>query len=306
MSNEQAIAESTTKVYLSNIGVIARSMGFKDVPTTGDWLQNSEQIIEHLSRIKNLNTRKNKLMTIIVFAKAYDLPAAVVDAYSKEADKLSGQLQAFLSKNEKSERQRSNWMTKEELQTFAATLKADIPPKIKSFEDYERVMRYVLVQFHLSHPIRNDLADAKVYLQADKPAQEPTTNYILLNKSRKSAVLVLNNYKTFKFYGKKTIDVEPALAALLIKYYAVIKEYSPERWLLVRKRSKAGAYEKATRNDYTKFLLQTFKRTGKRVSSTMIRHSIVSDAYNISHLKQLAEEMGHSVGTAMGVYAKEE
>ena len=80
MSNEQAIAESTTKVYLSNIGVIARSMGFKDVPTSGDWLQNSEQIIEHLSRIKNLNTRKNKLMTIIVFAKAYDLPAAVVDA----------------------------------------------------------------------------------------------------------------------------------------------------------------------------------------------------------------------------------
>ena len=157
-------------------------------------------------------------------------------------------------------------------------------------------MRYVLVQFHLSHPIRNDLADAKVYLQADKPQQEPSTNYILLNKSRKSAVLVLNNYKTFKFYGKKTIDVEPALAALLIKYYGVIKEY--DRWLLVRKRSKAGAYEKATRNDYTKFLLQTFKRTGKRVSSTMIRHSIVSDAYNISHLKQLADDMGHSVGTA--------
>jgi hypothetical protein len=179
----------------------------------------------------------------------------VADAYSKEADKLSGRLQAFLSKNEKSERQRNNWMTKGELQTIAATLKAGIPPKIKSFEDYERVMamRYVLVQFHLSRPIRNDLADAKVYLQADKPAQEPTTNYILLNKSRKSAVLVLNNYKTFKFYGKKTIDVEPALAALLIKYCGVIKAYSPERWLLVRKRSKAaaaeGAYEKATRND---------------------------------------------------------
>jgi hypothetical protein len=59
-------------VYLSNIGVITRSMGYKDVPSTGDWLQNSEQIIEHLSRIKNLNTRKNKLMRIIVFAKAYE------------------------------------------------------------------------------------------------------------------------------------------------------------------------------------------------------------------------------------------
>jgi uncharacterized pyridoxal phosphate-containing UPF0001 family protein len=127
-------------------------MGYKDMPTTGEWLQNIEQIIEHLSRIKNLNTRKNKLMTIIVIAKAYDLPAAVANAYNKEADKLSAQLQAFLSQNEKSEKQRNNWMTKEELQTFAATLKADIPPKVKCFEDYERVMRYVLVQFHLSHP----------------------------------------------------------------------------------------------------------------------------------------------------------
>jgi hypothetical protein len=51
--------------------------------------------MEQHSRIKNLNTRENKLMTIIVFAKAYALPAAVVDAYSKEAGKLSGQLQGI-------------------------------------------------------------------------------------------------------------------------------------------------------------------------------------------------------------------
>jgi hypothetical protein len=112
--------------------------------------------MEQHSRIKNLNTRENKLMTIIVFAKAYALPAAVVDAYSKEAGKLSGQLQALLSENEKSARQRNNCTTKEELPTFAATLKPDVPPKINSFEHYERVVRYVLVQFHLSHPIRND------------------------------------------------------------------------------------------------------------------------------------------------------
>ncbi len=60
MSNEQAIAESTTKVYPSNIGVIAQSTGFKVVTTSGEWVQNSEQIIEQLSRIKNLNTRAHR------------------------------------------------------------------------------------------------------------------------------------------------------------------------------------------------------------------------------------------------------
>ena len=53
-------------------------MGYKDVPTTKDWLQNSEQFMEHLSRIKNFNTSKNKMMTNIVFAKAYDLHAAAL------------------------------------------------------------------------------------------------------------------------------------------------------------------------------------------------------------------------------------
>ena len=43
-----------------------------------------------------------------------------------------------------------------------------------------------------------------------------------------------------------------------------------------------------------------FQRTGKRVSSAIIRRSIVCDAYNISQLKQLADEMGHSLGMGPG------
>ena len=43
-----------------------------------------------------------------------------------------------------------------------------------------------------------------------------------------------------------------------------------------------------------------FQRTGKRVSSAMIRRSIVCDACNISELKQLADDMGHSLGMGPG------
>jgi hypothetical protein len=58
---------------------------------------------------------------------------------------------------------------------------------------------------------------------------------------------VLNIYKIFKLHGNQTIDVEPALSALFIKYHAVIKEHGPERWLLVLKRSKAAAAGVLTR-----------------------------------------------------------
>jgi hypothetical protein len=57
MSNEQAIAERKTCVYLCNMSVTA-SMGFKDIDTTAEWMQNSEQVVEFLGCTKNLNTRK--------------------------------------------------------------------------------------------------------------------------------------------------------------------------------------------------------------------------------------------------------
>jgi hypothetical protein len=114
-------------------------------------------------------------------------------------------------------------MTKEEPQTFAATLKADIPPKIKSFEDCECVMRYVLVQFHLSHPIRNDLADAKVYMQADKLAQNQATNYILtpaqqVTQKRGAGAEQLQDLQILRQEDHRR---GAPLAALLIKYYPV-------------------------------------------------------------------------------------
>jgi hypothetical protein len=128
--------------------------------------------------------------------------------------------------------------------TFVAKLKADIQPKFKCSE---RVVRYGLVQFHLSRPIKNDLANAKVYLQVNKPAQESWTIPLATFCWTTYAVLVLNNYKAFKFYGKNCLEVgEPTLAALLIKLHAMTQECSPEHWFLFCKRSKAGAHEKAT------------------------------------------------------------
>ena len=88
------------------------------------------------------------------------------------------------------------------------------------------------------------------------------------------------------------------------KYYPAILQFSPDHFLLVKEGKDRN--EPVTRNYYTKFMLRTFKKTGKAISSTMIRHSIVSDVYKIDKAQELADVMGHSVAMAQQVYAKKE
>ncbi len=80
--------------------------------------------------------------------------------------------------------------------------------------------------------------------------------------------------------------------------------FSPDNFVLVKEGKDRN--EPVTRNYYTKLMLSTFKKMGKAISSTMIRHSIVSDVYKINEAQELADVMGHSMATAQQVYAKKE
>jgi hypothetical protein len=292
-------------VYLSNLGTVAKMLGYSTIPQDkGEWLKDADAIIEKMKTIKNLNTRKNKLNALIVYANVWNLSADIIKKYSEEVEQLGIAINAKLQTHQKNEKQKQNWITKEELVAIANKLKENVPEKIKTYNDYERMIQYVLVLFHIHYPLRNDLSEAKIYLAANKPTLDENFNFILINKKKKMAQLVLQKYKTAKTYGVKKIDLNAEVSAALIKYYPAILMFSPDHFLLV-KEGKNGN-ESVTRNYYTKFLFRIFKKTGKAVSSTMIRHSIVSDAYKIDQAEDLANVMGHSIQTAQQVYAKKE
>ena len=78
-----ATAESTIKVYLSNLGTVAKMLGHPTIPEDkGEWLKDADAIIEKMQGIKNLNTRKNKLNALIVYANVWNLSADVIKKYS--------------------------------------------------------------------------------------------------------------------------------------------------------------------------------------------------------------------------------
>ena len=64
-----------------------------------------------------------------------------------------------------------------------------------------------------------------------------------------------------------------------------------------------------TPNNYTKFVKSIFTDYDKNISTSMIRHIIVSDLYDLdketeSSKKELAYKMGHTTNTASTIYAK--
>jgi hypothetical protein len=81
------------------------------------------------------------------------------------------------------------------------------------------------------------------------------------------------------------------VSAALIKYYTAILKFSPDNFLLVKEGKDRN--EPVTRNYYTKLMLSTFKKMGKAISSTMIRHSIVSDVYKINEAQELSRGKCH-------------
>ena len=67
---------------------------------------------------------------------------------------------------------------------------------------------------------------------------------------------------------------------------------------------------KMTKNGLTKFLYQVFAPTGKKISSSMIRHIYLTDKYgdesSYKEKEKDAEKMGHSVGEQQRVYVKKD
>jgi hypothetical protein len=134
--------------------------------------------------------------------------------------------------------------------------------------------------------------------------QDNDINY--LSVGDKKVTLYLNDYKTEKEYGRKIIEFNETVSEEIIKYYPVIKQLSPKDWFI---RDREDNNKCITRTTLTKWINSAFADTGKKVSTTQIRRSVISSVYKPVEGEQkkkqdLAYVAGHSVKTAGSVYAK--
>jgi hypothetical protein len=301
------LSEKTLTTYRSTINSLYRKIGKgKTAPIDdGKWIEtNFKEIMEIIDNMKSDFSKKNNVAILKVWASMFELDDKIISTLDKKMVDLNDTVNSTYSTNKMNEKVADNWVGVDKMKEKVLYLKNKLPAasSIDTYKEYMSLMKYLLLLIHIEMPLRNDLADAKVVATLpDK--QDMAVNYLVIKKN--TITLILNNYKTSKDQGQKTIPFPKELSKEILKYFDVIKRMSPHGWLLPKDNEDAPI----TRPSYTKLINSIFSSDGIKVGSTQIRRAVISDLYKVeeneSATKQnLANVMGHSTKTAGLVYAK--
>lgn len=307
------LSDSTLKVYNSSLSCLARDLGYEAqlmYPDGWKWLDDHEKVYNLIKLSKSPNTRNTRLFAIKYLLDLQEAPTELKDIYTGYTLDVKAEIEHNYEDHKKSEKEAENWLSLKELEVILDDYEKKLPKHINSMDDYKKVMKYLVLKIHMHLPLRNDLADAKIYNNpsADQLKyidENRDNNYIIIDKEK--AFFINNQYKTKKKYGQNKVVLNQHISKDLVDYAKEIIEYTPENDFMVN-----NDRSKMNRNSYTKFVKSIFSPYDKNLSTTMIRHIVVSELYDLkpedvdndNKKKELAKNMGHSTFIANKVYAK--
>ena len=249
------------------------------------------------------NTIKNKVSAIISYLKMKKEDSKLIEKYKDYFEILDGRIMKQAKKMEKNDKEKSNWLNKDELNKQLNYLKEQLPKKISNYADLIKWMKYIILLIHITYPFRNDLVLAEIISPSLKTNDE--TNYIEIDKKSKKVKIIIQAYKTKRTYKRKEINIVPNISNEIIKYDKLLTDYKKDNEInnnlfLINKKGNP-----LTSNDFTIFFKSIFENLDKEITTTMIRKIIVSSLYDVKAIKDLSNVMMHSPETALQFYAKE-
>ena len=276
--NKPNLTPSSIKTYLSTLKSI-----YSKVFNSDDYLltnfNNTEKVLEHIKDIP-ASRRKSVLSSLVVLTGN--------EKYKSEMLSCISQHNQVVSKQEKTEKQKANDITQEELKDIYDDLvnEAKMIYKKKKIndKDIQTLQSYILISLmngEFIPPRRStDWCEFKLYnINDDK------CNYMDKNQ------FVFNTFKNSNTKGQQKIDVPIDLKNIIEKY----RKVSENEYLL---------YDlNGTKMNSTKITQKFNKILGRKASTNSMRHLFLSSKYSglIETKKELAADM-----KAMGSSAEQE
>ena len=280
------LKESSIKLYITNLKRIYREIecnGRKDICNFDnlDFLNDYERVMQTLED-ENLNTKKNRLIAIVVSLQATKANPKLIERYTKEMIELAEQSNEQYKKQQKTDKQKENWVDYEDLVSLAN----DILKRVKKHNiltkdeltraEYNLLQEMVVLRFYLNFPLRNDLADVKVISSKDEDNKKD--NFLLVTPEKIS--LILNDYKTAKTFGAQEYDIDKKFS----KIVRIFLKHNTSGYFI----TKTNRSQPISANGITKLLNRLFMRElDKKISTSMIRH--ITATYDKRNDKTLAE-----------------
>jgi hypothetical protein len=261
------------------------------------FLRNHEDIIKYIKENLSVSTQKTYAGTIASVLKLKP---------SKSNEKLIEIYTSFINddemtelktqQSEKSMKQKQNWISQEEVIKIKEDLGNQASKISKKSEvnrkEYDILLRNLVLSLFTNMPPRR-VSDFALM----KYSNEGDTKF---NYYTDKNMMIFNNYKTSKTYGKQEIDVSKNKALLKdMKMYLKHRKSNAEDFLLVK--NNGIAFNAI--NDVTRTLNTIF---GKNISTNMLRNIYVSDKYGSMKAGMIEDSlaMGHSVKVQQGIYNK--
>lgn len=293
---EKKLATTSIKMYLRNLEKLNDDMPLKNL----NFLKDIPSITQQLDKYKE-NTKRGYLISIVSalgLDKSNKQKQKLYDDYYKLMMDKNKELKSKEASNEKTETQKENWLTWDEVsKTFA-----DLEAKVKSFAGNKEINEHqynvllqlvVLALYYFKAPRRNEYQNMKI-VKTDTASLPIDTNYLVSDPR----VFLFNVYKTSKKEGQLKEDIPPELFAVIqtyLKFHPLLKGKKIIKTTAVPFLVYYDGKPFSQVNAITRILNKTF---GKKVGSSMLRHIYLSSKYGavLEEMKEDAGSMSHSVG----------
>lgn len=306
LKNGKKVKDSSILDYLRNIKKISKELFDTEKPAI-NYFADYDSVAEYMDGITNPFSRKMMCTSIIVLIESSRIKKAVKDKYREYQKKLALFNDGVYRENEKSTKEETNWISRQEIQEVIdnTLLRARDSTKGSPRYQADSFQQYLLLNLYFQlPPIRNDYANVKIIDKEvkDAPVCGLDTQFNYINFFDKTLYLCV--YKTAKFYGTQKIPIPESLMEIIKEYQLVKKEklnYTGPFMLV-----NTTNLTKMKSNTITKYLNKIFKP--RKVSTTILRKVYLSEKYPISHstreMEMDAKCMGHDLVTARKIYTK--
>jgi len=300
------IKPSTLKIYMSNLRTLYNSI---ENPTAKfdsiDWLYIYENHILEFIYQYAPSTQKNYYSAILVaLSTDIDKYIDVYERYFTVHKKLADDISAEQMTQIKNEKQAANWVDMKTLTDIVDRLHADIiSQNLYQLAHWDKQQTDLFQRYMVSSlytklpPVRLDFAGMIVTSMTDyNKLKDKKDNYLVIENMKKK-YFSFNDYKTNKQYGEKFIEIPPEINDILNVWLIHNKTYI----LLLDSNGRP-----MSRVTLSRYLNKIFAPTGKQISVTMLRHIYLSNEFKpqAQKMKDLADQMGHSIATQQNIYVK--
>ena len=276
------LKDSSKKLYLSQLS----KLNDGKEPSNYKFLQDTEEIEKKLEKYST-NSKRTFYIAIVSFLPQKNKTRKFY------FDKMMDINKETRENTEKSETQKQNWMSQEEVVEIHKKLKEEVEPLFtkKKLNDVEikKLQSYVILSLYVLQSPRRSLDYSQMLvIPMYNEALDKAFNYLSL----KEKMFYFNNYKTAGTYKTQSVPVCEELFQLLKNYR--------KKGLLLQNGDK-----KLTSPQITVILNKIFD---KRISTSMLRNIFFSSKYS-DQSKELAEDAkatGTSVSNAMNTYIKKD